>query len=136
MTATGIPGQYLLIRRLLSRSDQYTFYLCWAPPDRPATMTYFITIAGRRWPVEETLCATRRLVVSPPQVGETRREVSGSDGLPGAERLRGQEHARKPATRSRCMEWCAEGTRVIRRKLDCLKPNLQEMQLPIRRKDT
>jgi len=54
MTATGIHGQYLLIRRLVSRPDQYTFYLCWAPPDRPATMTYFITIAGRRWPVEET----------------------------------------------------------------------------------
>jgi SRSO17 transposase len=54
MTATGIPGQYLLIRRLISRPDQYTFYLSWAPPDRPAIMTYFITIAGRRWPVEET----------------------------------------------------------------------------------
>ncbi len=54
MTATGINGQYLLIRRLISRPDQYTFYLCWAPPGRPATMTYFITIAGRRWPVEET----------------------------------------------------------------------------------
>jgi SRSO17 transposase len=54
MTATGIPGQHLLIRRLISRPDQYTFYLCWAPPDRPATITYFITIAGRRWPVEET----------------------------------------------------------------------------------
>jgi SRSO17 transposase len=54
MTATGITGQYLLIRRLLSRPDQHTFYLCWAPPDRPATMTYFITIAGRRWPVETT----------------------------------------------------------------------------------
>ena len=48
------PGQYLLIRRLISRPGQYTFYLCWAPEDRPATMTYFITIAGRRWPVEET----------------------------------------------------------------------------------
>ena len=54
MTATAIPGQYLLIRRLISRPDSYTFYLCWAPPGRPATMTYFITIAGRRWPVEET----------------------------------------------------------------------------------
>ncbi len=54
MTATGIDGQYLLIRRLISGPDQYTFYLCWAPPGRPATMTYFITIAGRRWPVEET----------------------------------------------------------------------------------
>jgi hypothetical protein len=54
MTATGIPGQFLLIRRLISRPGQLTFYLCWAPPGRPATMTYFITIAGRRWPVEET----------------------------------------------------------------------------------
>jgi hypothetical protein len=52
--ATAIDGQYLLIRRLLSRPDALTFYLCWAPPDRPATMTFFITIAGRRWPVEET----------------------------------------------------------------------------------
>jgi SRSO17 transposase len=54
MTATAIAGQYLLIRRLISRPDQLTFYLCWAPPGRPATMTYFITITGRRWPVEET----------------------------------------------------------------------------------
>jgi hypothetical protein len=54
MTPTGIEGQYLLIRRLISRPDQYTFHLCWAPPGRPATITYFITIAGRRWPVEET----------------------------------------------------------------------------------
>ena len=37
LTTTAIPGQYLLIRRLLSRPDSYTFYLCWAPPDRPAT---------------------------------------------------------------------------------------------------
>ncbi|HCU96031.1 MAG TPA: IS701 family transposase [Actinobacteria bacterium] len=54
MTATAIKGQCLLIRRLISRPGQLTFYLCWAPPGRPATMTYFITIAGRRWPVEET----------------------------------------------------------------------------------
>ena len=53
MTATGIKGQYLLIRRLISRPDQLTFHLCWAPPDQPATMTYFITIAGRRWPVKK-----------------------------------------------------------------------------------
>ena len=54
MIATGIGGQCLLIRRLISRPDSCTFYLCWAPPGRPATMTCFITIAGRRWPVEET----------------------------------------------------------------------------------
>jgi Transposase DDE domain len=54
LIATARPRQYLLIRRLLSRPDNLTFYLCWALEDRPATMTYFVTIAGRRWPVEET----------------------------------------------------------------------------------
>jgi hypothetical protein len=34
-------------------------------------------------------CATRRLVVSPVQPGGTRREVPGSDGLPGFERMKG-----------------------------------------------
>src|SRR6516162_2155058 len=38
MTTTAIEGQYLLIRRLISRPGQLTFYLCWAPPGRPATM--------------------------------------------------------------------------------------------------
>ena len=32
MTATAVPGQYLIIRRPISRPDQLTFYLCWAPP--------------------------------------------------------------------------------------------------------
>ncbi len=50
LIATARPRQFLLIRRLISRPDQMTFYLCWAPEDSPATMTYFITIAGRRWP--------------------------------------------------------------------------------------
>jgi len=34
----------------------------------------------------ETKCAARRPVVSPAQPGGTRREVLGSDGLPGSER--------------------------------------------------
>jgi hypothetical protein len=54
LVATAHPQEFLLIRRLISRPEQDTFYLCYAPPDRPATMTYFIMIAGRRWPVEET----------------------------------------------------------------------------------
>jgi SRSO17 transposase len=54
MIATASPRRFLLIRRLLSRPDQLTFYLCYAPPGTPATMTYFITITGRRWPAEET----------------------------------------------------------------------------------
>ena len=54
LTATASPGHVLLIRRLLSRPDHLAFYLCWSPQGTPATMTFFITIAGRRWPAEET----------------------------------------------------------------------------------
>jgi len=54
LIATADPREFLLIRRLISRPDQYTFYLCYAPEGTPATMTFFITIAGRRWSVEET----------------------------------------------------------------------------------
>jgi SRSO17 transposase len=54
LIATASPHHHLLIRRLISRPDQYTFYLCHAPARQPATMTYFVTISGRRWPVEET----------------------------------------------------------------------------------
>jgi SRSO17 transposase len=54
LAATASPRHLLLIRRLLSRPDNLTFYLCWAPDGRPATMTFFVTIAGRRWPCEET----------------------------------------------------------------------------------
>ena len=51
LIAAAAPREYLLIRRLPSREkNQYTFYLCWAPEDRPATMTYFITIAGAARP--------------------------------------------------------------------------------------
>jgi SRSO17 transposase len=49
LLATGSPRHVLLIRRLLSRPGDLAFYLCWAPEGTPATLTYFITIAGRRW---------------------------------------------------------------------------------------
>ena len=54
LAATASPRHHLLIRRLISRPDNLTYYLCWAPDGQPATMTFFITIAGRRWPCEET----------------------------------------------------------------------------------
>ena len=41
--------------------------------------------------------------------GGTRREVLGSDGLPGPERERGQEHARKPQAVPRRMGRCCGG---------------------------
>ena len=55
LLATQDPEELLLIRRLPDREkNQYTFYLCHAAEGRPATLTYFLTIAGRRWPVETT----------------------------------------------------------------------------------
>ena len=48
------PRESLLIRRLISRPDQYTLQCSNTPEGRPATLTCFVTIAGRRWPVEET----------------------------------------------------------------------------------
>ena len=76
LAGTASPRHFLLIRRLISRPDQLTFYLCYAPHGRPATMTYFIAIAGRRWPVEETFktgkhvlgwdqCQARTFISSP-----------------------------------------------------------------------
>ena len=54
LLATSSPRHVLLIRRLISRPDDLTFYLCWAPEGTPATMTFFITVAGRRRTAEET----------------------------------------------------------------------------------
>lgn len=54
LAGTASPRHFLLIRRLICRPDQLTFYLCHAPQGRPATMPYFIAIAGRRWPAEQT----------------------------------------------------------------------------------
>src|SRR6266566_5139889 len=55
LAGTADPREFLLIRRFPDRDkNQYAFYLCHAPEGRPATMSYFITIAGRRWPVETT----------------------------------------------------------------------------------
>ena len=56
----------------------------------------------RRLLTMEFRCAARRVVVSPTQPGVNRRKVTGSNGLPGAERRKEQEHARKPTVRPRC----------------------------------
>jgi SRSO17 transposase len=54
LLATSDPDEFLLIRRLDRDQNQYTYYLCHAAAGRPATLTYFVTIAGRRWPAETT----------------------------------------------------------------------------------
>jgi hypothetical protein len=55
LLGTADPAEFLLVRRLPERGkNQYTFYLCHAAEGMPPTLTCFITIAGRRWPVETT----------------------------------------------------------------------------------
>ena len=62
----------------------------------------------------------------------------GSLGLMAYPDPRGERDKRMPEKR-RSAEvsgpWCRE-TRAIWRKLDCLKPNLQKTERPVRRKDT
>lgn len=105
---TTSPHHYLLIRKHLS-TGELAFHYCHIPASQPDTLMVLVRVACLRWPVEEGLCATRRSVVFPVEPGGTWREVSGSDGLPGAERLRGQEHARKSAAGLRRLRRCVEG---------------------------
>ena len=101
--ATTSPRHHLLIRRSLTDLTELAYFYTWVPEGRPVILPTLVKVAGMRWPVDQDLCATRRPVVFPTQLGGTRREVPGSDGLPGAERLRGQEHARKPVVVPRRM---------------------------------
>jgi hypothetical protein len=96
----AVGHHWLLIRANITTGER-AYYRCWSPTR--VGLKALVRVAGTRWSVEECLCATRRPVVFPTQLGGTRREVPGSDGLPGAERLRGQEHARKPVVVPRRM---------------------------------
>jgi SRSO17 transposase len=51
--ATASPRHWLLIRRRHSDPDDRAFFYCHAPPGRPVTLPVLITVAGKRWPVEE-----------------------------------------------------------------------------------
>ena len=119
----GAPGQWWLLIRRNNATSELAYYRCWSPS--PVPLRDLVRVAGRRWTIEESLCATRRLVIFPIQWGRTRREVLGSDDLPGAERLRGQQHVSEPVAGSRRMGRCAGKTRAIWRKLD-----LPEAQSP------
>ena len=75
LIATKDPREFLLIRRLISRPDSCTFYLCYVPQDRPATLPYLVMIAGRRWPVEETFKTGKDVL------GWDQSQVRGFDGI-------------------------------------------------------
>jgi hypothetical protein len=105
--------------------------------NRPPGQSWFVVLA-RRWIVERTLCAARRSVASPAEPGGTWREVSGFLGRMAYLDPKGEgdnSMPGNPAAGPRGLGRGAGGARVIWRKLDCLNPNLQSMQVPIRRKD-
>src|SRR5437867_188678 len=62
-------GYWLLARRSPTDPAELAYYLCYGPPATP--LRELARVAGARWAIEETLCATRRLVVSPTQSGGT-----------------------------------------------------------------
>ena len=52
--------------------------MCWAPEGRPATLTYFITIAGRSWPVEETFKTGKDTLGWDPSQARTYAAIAGT----------------------------------------------------------
>lgn len=54
LVATADPCQVLLIRRLITRPDQLAYFICHVSDPTKIRLPYLATIAGRRWPVEET----------------------------------------------------------------------------------
>ena len=51
--ATASPRHWVLIRRSLTGPADLTFFYCHAPEGRPVTLSALVTVAGKRWPVEE-----------------------------------------------------------------------------------
>jgi SRSO17 transposase len=43
----------VLIRRSLADPSELAFFYCHAPQGRPVSLPVLITVAGKRWPVEE-----------------------------------------------------------------------------------
>jgi hypothetical protein len=81
---------------------------------------YILTVKGNH-------CAARRFVVYPTQLGGIRGEISGSDGLPGSEMVKGTIACQQTGGQVQASGMTRRGTRVIWRKLHCLNPNLQRM---------
>jgi len=109
-TDPGQPGHHWLLIRRSRHTRELAFYRCYSP--RHVPLATLVKVAGLRWPVEENLCATRRSAVFPAQPGGTWREVSGSDGLPGAERLMGTRACQETSGRAQALGAVRWGTRA------------------------
>jgi SRSO17 transposase len=51
--ATASPRHQVLIRRSLSDPSDLAFFYCHAPAGRPVSLPVLVSVAGKRWPVEE-----------------------------------------------------------------------------------
>jgi len=73
-------------------------------------------------------CATRRFVTSPPQVGQTRREVCWVRWLTWIRKVKGTRACQETDGRAQVPGTGCRGTRAVWRRLDCLNPNLRRQQ--------
>ena len=48
-----MPRHYLLLRRSIADPSELAYFYCHAPAGRPVSLAVLISVAGRRWPVEE-----------------------------------------------------------------------------------
>ena len=51
--ATASPRHWLLLRRSAADATDLAFFYCHVPAGRPVSLPLLITVAGKRWPVEE-----------------------------------------------------------------------------------
>ena len=51
--ATASPRHWVLLRRSRTDPSDLAFFYCHAPEGRPVTLPGLVTVAGKRWPVEE-----------------------------------------------------------------------------------
>jgi hypothetical protein len=82
---------------------------------------YIVIVKGNQ-------CATRRSDTSPPQAGQTRREVCWVRWLTWSRKAKGTGACQETGGRAQVPGTARRGTRAVWRRLDCLNPNLQRQQ--------
>jgi hypothetical protein len=134
--ADGDPdddGRHSLLIRRNHTTGELAFYRCWrrARSLSPSWCGWREFVGPWR-----RVCAPRGALSHPQRSWEELgRRFLGLNGLPAAERWAGTRACQKTSGRAQTSGAVRWETRVIWRKLNCLKPNLQSMQLPIHRKD-
>jgi hypothetical protein len=78
--------------------------------------------------VKKNQCATRRFGTSPPQAGQTRREVCWVRWLTWIRKVKGTRACQQTGGWAQVPGAARRGTRAVWRRLDCMNPNLQRQQ--------